>query len=188
MIISAMRILGVSAAAIAATAAGAALPAHAASTDGKVDSSIGVQVRSAPSTASKPLSALPDNQVFPIECKVRGTMVDGNDLWYSLPSDIGGEYVSARYVTNVGPAPDWCSGGKVATGKATSGLNLRQGPTHSDKIVGSVAAGKTFKINCKVVSDDVNGNKLWYYTTDGRWISARYVDNIGAAPGYCTNR
>ena len=187
MIISAMRVLGISVAAIAATAGGAAIPAHAASTDGKVDSSIGIRVRYAPSTASQPLGAIADGKTIPIECKVRGTMVDGNDLWYSLPPNTH-EWVSARYVKNVGPTPDWCSGGKVATGKATSGLNLRQGPTHSDKIVGSVAAGATIKINCKVVSDNVNGNDLWYYTTGGRWVTARYIDNIGAAPGYCADR
>ncbi len=183
MITTAPRALGIGAAAVAATAGGMGLPAHAASTDGQATTAL--QMRYAPSTASNPRGTVLKGQTFKIECKVRGTMVDGNNLWYLLPPG-NTHWVSARYVKNVGPAPDWCSEGKSATGVTTAGINKRQRPTHSDAIVGGLAAGKTVSIRCKVSSDSVGGNTLWYYTTDGRWISARYVTNRGKAPGYCT--
>lgn len=182
MITTALRALGIGAAAVAATAAGVGLPAHAASTSGQATT--GLQMRYAPSTASNPRGTILKGKTFQIECKVHGTKVDGNDLWYLLPPG-NTHWVSARYVRNIGPAPRWCSEGKSATGVTTAGINKRQGPTHSDAVVGSIAAGKTVSITCKVNSDSVNGNTLWYYTTDGRWISAHYVTNRGKAPEYC---
>lgn len=31
----------------------------------------------------------------------------------------------------------------------------------------------------------VAGNDLWYKLGTGRWVSARYVSNVGAAPRFC---
>lgn len=71
------------------------------------------------------------------------------------------------------------------TGKTTVGLNIRYAPTQVSTKVGSLARGTTIKIDCKVFGPRIAGNNLWYNLTKGGWVSARYVDNIGAAPRYC---
>lgn len=187
MFVSAIRAIGVTAVAAGVSVAGATLPAQAASTEGQVTTRAGLTVRSAPSTHAAKVGSIAYNKTFPIECKVRGTSVDGNDLWYSLPPNTN-EWVSARYVRNVGPAPDWCTGaGGSTTGKTTAALTKRKGPTTADSAQGSLAKGKTFTITCKVRSQSVSGNNIWYFTSEQKWVSARYVTNVGAAPGYCTD-
>lgn len=184
MISTALRAAGIGAAALAAAAGGAALPAQAAgATEGKATTVL--QMRYAPSTASDPRGTILKNATFDIECKIRGTKVDGNSIWYLLPPG-NTHWVSARYVTNVGAAPEWCSSLKSANGVTTAAVNLRQGPTQADAVVGRVAKGQPIRLLCKVRSDTVDGNTLWYHTADERWISARYVSNRGAAPEYCS--
>lgn len=66
-------------------------------------------------------------------------------------------------------------------------LLLRDRPTRSSKVVGSVKYGTVVNIFCKTTGDNVDGNNRWYLLTDGTWAwgSARYIENIGAAPRYC---
>lgn len=190
-----MRVLGLTAAAAAATLGGMGGVAHAQggapgeSTpgDGYVIARSGLNVRQAPTTHS-PRSAndLPYQTTTALSCKVRGATVGGNSLWYLLPAPQSDAWISARYVENVGGVtPKWCSAGQSSTGKATASIAKHSGPTTSDPVVGSIAKGARVTITCKVTSQSVRGNDLWYYTSDGRWVSARYVANAGAAPGYC---
>ncbi|MGI8767570.1 MAG: hypothetical protein ACR2I1_00470 [Propionibacteriaceae bacterium] len=188
MIITAVRVAAVAVAAAVAGSSLATLPAHAQGSEGKVIARTGLVVRYSPSAndARSP-GNLPYGKVIPIECKVRGTIVDGNDLWYSLPPDTH-EWVSARYVENIGAAPGWCTGGsKGFTGRATAGLSARRAPNTSDTKVGSYAKGATISIVCKVDGQGVYGNPRWYYTSKSSWVSARYVSNVGAAPGWGTD-
>jgi len=115
---------------------------------------------------------------------VRGATVGGNNIWYLLPPTLN-EWVSARYVENVGAAPDWCGTAKRFTGRTTEALTQRTGPTRKASSAGTLARGSQVRIVCKLPGQEVDGNALWYSLTNGRWVSARYVDNIGAAPGYC---
>lgn len=66
-------------------------------------------------------------------------------------------------------------------------LLLRDKPTRSSRVVGSVEYGTVVKIFCKTTGDNVDGNNRWYLLTDGTWAwgSARYIENIGAAPRFC---
>ncbi|WNF29564.1 SH3 domain-containing protein [Streptomyces sp. C11-1] len=66
-------------------------------------------------------------------------------------------------------------------------LLLRDKPTRSSRIVGSVEHGAVVHIFCKTKGDNVDGNNRWYLLTDGTWAwgSARYIENIGAAPRWC---
>ncbi|MEU2759896.1 SH3 domain-containing protein [Streptomyces sp. NPDC007094] len=66
-------------------------------------------------------------------------------------------------------------------------LLLRDKPTRSSRIVGSVEYGSVVHIFCKTRGDNVDGNNRWYLLTDGTWAwgSARYIENIGAAPKWC---
>ncbi|NEE45364.1 SH3 domain-containing protein, partial [Streptomyces sp. SID8455] len=46
-------------------------------------------------------------------------------------------------------------------------LLLRDKPTRSSKVVGSVEYGTVVKIFCKTTGDNVDGNNRWYLLTDG---------------------
>ncbi|MFJ8820648.1 SH3 domain-containing protein [Streptomyces sp. NPDC102467] len=70
---------------------------------------------------------------------------------------------------------------------AKSGLLLRDNPTRGSRVIRSVPYKAVVTIFCKTSGGDVAGNRLWYLLTDGTWAwgSAKYIDNIGAAPRWC---
>ncbi|WEH39689.1 SH3 domain-containing protein [Streptomyces sp. AM 2-1-1] len=70
---------------------------------------------------------------------------------------------------------------------ARPSLLLRDRPTRSSRVVGEVPYGTVVTIFCKTRGDSVDGNDRWYLLTDGTWAwgSARYIENIGAAPDWC---
>ncbi len=162
-----------------------AAPAEAASSyQGRVTTSV-LTVRHLPTTASASEGTVKKGQTIEIVCKVRGTTVAGNNIWYALPPTLN-EWVSARYVDNLGPAPRWCGTEARWAGKANAALNKRVAPTTAAAKAGSLAKGQSMSIICKLNGQNVGGNPRWYYLTDGRWVAARYVDNIGVgAPGWC---
>jgi len=162
----------------------AATPAQAADgAEGKVTAT-SLTVRYGPTTASKARGSFKQGQIIPLHCKIRGTSVGGNDIWYALPPTLN-EWVSARYVTNVGAVPGWCGSDERFVGKATAKLTKRTGPTAASSSAGAVAKGAGVDIICKLPGQNVNGNTRWYHLTDGRWVAARYVSNVGRAPTWC---
>lgn len=169
---------------LAGSTLGAASAAAADSYEGKAIAKSGLTVRALPTTASAAKGSIAKGKVFPIVCKVRGTSVDGNNIWYALPPTLG-EWVSARYVENVGPAPRWCGNDERFVGRTTAKLTKRVAPTTAAASVGTLAKGAGVDIICKLDGKNVDGNKKWYYLTDGRWVAARYVANVGRAPGWC---
>jgi uncharacterized protein YraI len=179
----------------AATAAGAA---SAMPSDGpywgKVIAHNGLNVRSGPSTHYRVVGSLHDGQVVGIKCKVNGQNVGGNPRWYKLSDGryIGG-FSAARYIKNLGPAPEFCHDmhkgpykGKVI---ARTGLNVRTGPSTHYRVVDTLPSGAVVGIKCKVNGQNVGGNPRWYKLNDGRYVdgfsAARYIANIGPAPKYC---
>jgi SH3 domain-containing protein len=73
---------------------------------------------------------------------------------------------------------------------ARTGLNIRAMPTTNSAVTGGpIKYGTVIRISCKVVGQNIDGNKFWYKLADARfargYVSARYVDNIGRAPEYC---
>jgi hypothetical protein len=155
-------------------------------TGGKVVAKGGLTVRSLPTTVGYPVSVIPNGKVIPIGCKVHGTSIDGNDRWYSVLGHEGpDEWVSARYVRNLG-APGWCGDGKSYIGLPKGLVNLRYGPTRAEALAGSLALDGQVSLVCKVQGEAVNGNSWWYETSDGLWVSARYMKNVGKAPVYCS--
>jgi hypothetical protein len=183
--ISRIRIAGgVLSAALAGTAL-TTLPAGATdSYEGRAIASGGLTVRALPTTASKAKGSIAKGHVFPIVCKVKGTSVEGNNLWYALPPTLG-EWVSARYVQNVGSAPRWCGNSERFVGRTTTAVKKRVAPTTAATSAGTLAKGAGLDIICKLDGQNIDGNKRWYYLTDGRWVAARYVTNVGRAPGWC---
>jgi len=184
------RTIRAAAAAVASAVAiglSATLPAQAdADADGLVVAAGGLTVRQLPTTSSTAKGRLADGTTVSIICKVRGSSVDGNNLWYLLPPTLN-EWVSARYVRNVGAAPGWCGNDERFVGRTTTAVTKRVAPTTAAAASGGLARGVRVTIICKLPGQVVGGNNRWYYLTDGRWVAARYVANVGPAPGWCTD-
>ncbi|GAA5039274.1 SH3 domain-containing protein [Actinopolymorpha pittospori] len=70
-------------------------------------------------------------------------------------------------------------------GRVTATLNVRSAPTSAAADVGTLRSGATVNIQCKVFGPSVDGNTRWYKLSTGRWVTARYVANIGPAPRFC---
>ena len=180
-----IRVAGLVLATVATGGVVAATPAHAATPpQGEVVSATNLSVRYGPTTAARSVGSLRPGQTVELVCKIRGTAVGGNNLWYALPPTLN-EWVSARYVRNVGSAPRWCGTDARFTGRTTVALTQRTGPTRLASSAGTLARGTRVSIVCKLRGQAVDGNALWYSLTSGRWVSARYVTNVGAAPGWC---
>lgn len=180
--------VGIAAATLAAgSLALTAGPAFATATDGKVISKTNLTVRHAPSIHSKAIGSIKPGKIIPLSCKVTGTSVDGNNRWYLLPGSDNPEWVSARYIKNLGAAPDRCGNDERFVGRTTTSLVRRVGPNTADARSGSYGPGAGVDIICKVRAQSIGGNKLWYWTTGHRWVSARYVNNVGRAPNWCVD-
>ena len=173
-----VRAAVVAVAGVAAVAAGAA-PAQAQSYTGTVTGENGVNVRSAPSIHSESTTGLEKGETVVLECKMRGTSVGDNEVWYAIHG--GTEWVTARYVDNVGTAPKWCpqADTETATANVTSDLNVREGPTTADQLVSSVPAGESVEVRCSARSQDIGGDRTWYATMTGQWVTGAYVELDG---------
>ncbi len=136
----------------------------------------------------RPSTHAPANYTFPngsevtLDCKVSGTVVNENRRWYLVVAEGDANWVSARYVRNVGPAPQPCdpSDGTFSA-RTTAVLNKRVGPTTADASAGTYAKGQKFRVQCYTDS----GQK-WYLTDTSRWVSARYV-RTSSEVRYCSN-
>jgi hypothetical protein len=74
---------------------------------------------------------------------------------------------------------------------APPGLNVRTGAsTRYRSVPPAVPYGTVVRIECKVYGENVDGNRLWYKLEDHRYypgyITARYVDDVGRAPHFCS--
>jgi uncharacterized protein YraI len=180
------KILGMAATVLMATAGTAVLattPAYAAG-DGKVTSSTNLSVRNAPTTKAKTVGSIKPGKIIPLACKVTGTSVGGNNRWYQLPGDAP-QWVSARYVQNLGTAPAWCGNAERFVGRTSATVRVRVAPNTGDAVVRTLSRGAGVDIICKTTSQSVDGNSRWYWTTDRRWVAARYVSNVGSTPNWC---
>lgn len=182
------RIAGLGITVLAVTAGSLALsatPAEAAGhATGKVVSKSNLRTQSGPTTAARTLGSSKPGAKIPLACKVRGTSVGGNNIWYRLAG--GHKWVSARYVANVGKAPAWCGTGKSYTGRTTAAVLKHTGPNTKAAKAGTFTKGAKVNITCKVTGPSVRGNNRWYWISGtNRWVPARYVANAGAAPDTC---
>jgi hypothetical protein len=173
-------------AAVAATLSLPLAPASAAPVDGAAEGVVvakgGLIGRVRPSTHAPANYTFPQGSKVSLDCKVNGTVVDGNPRWYLVVAEGDANWVSARYVRNVGPAVEPCdpSDGTFAA-KSTAVLKKRVGPTTADATAGKYAKGKTFRVQCYTDS----GQK-WYFTDGSRWVSAKYV-KTSSKVRYCSN-
>lgn len=63
-------------------------------------------------------------------------------------------------------------------------LPERKYPTTYGKMLKTYTKNAIVRVKCKIDAVDVAGNRRWYGTTDS-WLPARYVQNVGKAPGEC---
>lgn len=163
-----------------ATMALTAGSAEAATTyKGKVTASGGLTIRSAPSTHTSNKGNVAKGTTISIVCKVPGTSVGGNRLWYKLSNGKG--WVTARYVTNIGTAPKYCPSADTehGDGRTTAAVNRRQGPHFNDVKLGTLASGTRVAVVCYVKSTaGVGTNFTWYQLTDKSWVTAAYVKRL----------
>lgn len=70
---------------------------------------------------------------------------------------------------------------------ARGGLKAHFVPASGTPTIDSFANGSRIRLVCKVRSVEVKGNDLWYRVKarNQKWVSAKYVDNIGRAPRLC---
>lgn len=147
---------------------------------GKVTANPSLNVRHAPTTYSVRIYALSKGSTVFIECKVPGPYVDGNRYWYKLAD---GGFATARYIDNVDFVPPWCGTARGYYGTVIRPtLHIRTGPNTGNAIIESRTSGAEVMIQCKVNSQSIDGNTLWYWVEkpgrDG-WMAARYVRIFG---------
>ncbi|MGI8456990.1 MAG: hypothetical protein ACR2LI_02590 [Propionibacteriaceae bacterium] len=181
---------------VAATGVALAVPASAQTAEphGRATANGGLIARSLPTPFSKNLGTVAKGKVFPITCQVDGSVIykgdpdDGNvsNIWYRLPA--ANQWVSAAYVDLVGSTTvPTCGDDTTTTGRVTTAILVRrEAPTTRANAHGAYTTGTRLSLVCKLDGQTVNGNKIWYLTTDDLWVSARYVANVGRAPAFCT--
>src|SRR3954451_9703405 len=136
----------------------------------------------------RPSTHAPANYTFPngskvtLDCKVSGTVVGGNPRWYLVVAEGDANWVSARYVRNVGKVPEPCDPRDgTFSGKAKTALKKRVGPTSADATAGTYAKGRKIRVQWYTSS----GQK-WYLTDTSRWVRAKYV-KTSSKVRYCSN-
>lgn len=84
-------------------------------------------------------------------------------------------------------APANAADGSIGRVEARGGLVAHYVPAAPAPRYGGYADGTRLHLTCKVRSVSVRGNDLWYLVRGkkGRWVSARYVANVGKAPRLC---
>jgi hypothetical protein len=65
-------------------------------------------------------------------------------------------------------------------------LSIRAMATSNSRYLGALQPGAVVYLQCKVVGQNVDGNRLWYRLGNGRpgYVTARYVQNLAVVP-YC---
>ncbi|MCL8015662.1 SH3 domain-containing protein [Streptomyces sp. AS02] len=79
-------------------------------------------------------------------------------------------------------------GRRFTKGRVTADrLLLRSAPNRGSRVIGAVHRGDVVRIFCRTPGQRVDGNPLWYLLSDGTWAwgSARFIDDLGAAPRWC---
>lgn len=164
---------------VVATALATTAPAEAAAAyKGKIIAQGGLKIRTAPTIYAGSPGSIARGTTIMIDCKVVGSRVDGNRLWYALSGNRG--WVAARYVENIGAAPILCPSAatEYGEGRTTATVNRRLGPTTRDVRVGTLASGTRVTVRCYVSSQRIGETRLWYLLTNGSWITAAYVKRL----------
>lgn len=168
----------------------AAAPAVAGGHPGTVVVGGVLNVRAAPTTASRAVGTLRNRARIGIECATSGQRIAGSvrttAQWDRLTN---GRYVSHAYVRTSSALPA-CRAGAVS-GIVRSGdgpVRLRTGPTTAYPATGTADSGARLGLTCAVTGESVTGTlrttAQWDRLADGRYVSHAYIA-VGALPA-CT--
>ncbi|NUO55329.1 MAG: sporangiospore maturation cell wall hydrolase GsmA [Hamadaea sp.] len=147
-----------------------------------VQSKVGLNVRSGPHLRDRVLSRLAHHQAVSITCRVRGQQIVGSvrttTTWVRLTN---GGYASDAFLswaTRRASTPT-CSALALPAGSGVVNLpfpmNVRSGPATSHAIVGSVGAAAVVRPMCRVWSQTISGNPVWYQLGVRRFVTAAFV-------------
>lgn len=179
----ATRVGAVVAAAAATVAVGAGSSAQAAwRTSGTVTATGGLSERAAPTTHSTKTGSYSRGARVNLYCYLDGGVVGRGRTWFST-SSAGNRWVSGTYVSTKSFVPKCPSADtEYSSGVTTTALNLRAGPSTSDRVLDWYPVSGGVTSVCKVRAQNIDGNDLWYLTESGSWVSARYVRNVDGGP------
>lgn len=134
-----------------------------------------LNVRRAPTTHSASIVTVDRGFSFAVRCRVAGPSVGGNTTWLAVGPDVG-KWVSANYVTVRGSVPVCGAGSTVrATTTGQPVLNSFAGPAIADGSVEEYQPGSHVRVRCTASNRKSSGDKAWYLTKDGPWLTAAYV-------------
>ncbi|NUR73294.1 MAG: sporangiospore maturation cell wall hydrolase GsmA [Hamadaea sp.] len=147
-----------------------------------VQSKVGLNVRSGPWLRDRVLSRLGQHKTVSISCRVRGQEIVGSvrrtTTWVRLTT---GGYASDAFLswsTRRASAPT-CAALSVPAGTAVVNLsfplNVRSGPATSHAIVGSVGSGAAVRPICRVWSQNISGDPVWYQLGVRRFVTAAFL-------------
>lgn len=150
-------------------------------------SATSLNVRPAPTTHSTVERTLYRGAKLRLTCWVNGQKTSGSNKWYMYQTEGNPPFwVSASGLSDINPAIKECDTGKAAVfGHTTAVLTQRSGPSTKDAATRTWAKGTKHLIVCKINSEKVGGNDIWYYLANGGWVSAKYVTNTGGIPQWC---
>lgn len=155
----------------------AASPANAAGDYvGEVNSNRGLIAHPVPSSGTPRSGSYGDGTRLRLLCKVRSVSIGGNDVWY-LVRGSKERWVSARYVDNIGAAPERCGDGFRSKAYVdTARLNRREGPTLRTAVDGVLQRNARVSVVCWIEGlGEGTGDSQWYQLTSGSWVSAKYI-------------
>ena len=146
---------------LALVAAPADAAGSQANTRGRVTAHGGLASHQVPTAASPRNGGFARGRVITLNCKVHGSAVRGNDLWYSVH----------------GSATRWVS---ARNGLVTAScLNRREGPSLASHRESTLRRGDRVEVVCHLPGLKRDGVVDWYQLGDGSWVSARYVSTPG---------
>jgi hypothetical protein len=95
--------------------------------------------------------------------------------------------IAATLGAGLAASPADAATGYVGRVDANIGLIAHYVPTAAAPAYGSYRDKTRLNLVCKVRSVPIGDNDVWYLVKGSarRWVSARFVDNIGAAPRAC---
>lgn len=153
---------------------------------GKVNSNVGLNARSLPTSAAPRAGNYGDDTRLRLVCKVSGVSIGGNDLWYMVRGNQP-RWVSARYVDNIGPAPRFCGDGSPTSSRVTTDrLNRREAPTLLAATDGVLKRNARVSLVCWLPGlEEGPGDSMWFQLGNGSWVSADYLAPTRPRVGLC---